>query len=60
MVKFYKTKVVPVKKVETLEIFAFIEAADMSKEKGGIVVTIAEYMKKGQKKANKLIERLKI
>ncbi len=60
VVQFLKTKVVPVTKEETLEMFAFIEAADMSNEKGGKVVTIVEAMKKGQKEAKKLIEKLKI
>lgn len=60
VVQFFKTKVVPVSKEETLEIFAFIEAADMSREKGGKVVTIADAMKKGQKEARKLIKKMKI
>ena len=45
---------------ETLEIFAFIEAADMSREKGGKVVLITDAMKKGQREAQKLIKKLKI
>ena len=32
---FFKTKVAPVKPEETIEIFAFMEAADKSKAEGG-------------------------
>ncbi|MDD2284985.1 MAG: Gfo/Idh/MocA family oxidoreductase [Paludibacter sp.] len=59
IVQFFKTKVPPISKEETLEIFAFIEAADMSKEKGGKTVTIADAMKKSQKEAKGLIKKLK-
>jgi hypothetical protein len=60
IVQFFKTKQMPITKEETIEIFAFIEAADMSREKGGKVVTIADALKKGQKEAKKLIENLKL
>ena len=42
--EFFDTGIVPVPAEETLEIFAFMQAADESKEKGGIVVDIAEVM----------------
>lgn len=60
IVKFFNTKVAPVSKEETLEIFAFIEAADISKKNGGKTVTLQDAMKKGQKDAKKIIKKLKL
>ncbi|QNL49297.1 hypothetical protein H8S90_21570 [Olivibacter sp. SDN3] len=45
IVKFFGTIVPPVSKQETLEILAFIEAADISKKWGGESVALAEVMK---------------
>jgi len=42
IVKFFQTGVSPVSPDETLEMFAFMEAADESKAKGGIVVPLAK------------------
>lgn len=42
---FFKTGVAPVKPEETLEMFAFMEAADQSKRQGGAPVSLAEVMK---------------
>ena len=44
IVTFFKTGVVPVPNEETLEIMAFMEAAEMSAKRGGAPVTIAEAM----------------
>lgn len=46
IIDFFKTGVVPVKPEETLEILAFMEAADESKRKGGVPVTLASIYKK--------------
>lgn len=46
IVKFFQTGVVPVAPEETVEIFAFMEAADESKRRGGAPVTIAEVIEK--------------
>ena len=46
VVKFFDTGVVPVRPEETLEICAFMEAADASKAKGGASVSMAEIMKR--------------
>lgn len=35
---FFTTGVIPVSAAETLEIMAFMEAADLSKQKGGVPV----------------------
>ena len=42
ILKFFQTKVSPVPIEETLEIFAFMEAADESKRRGGVPVSLAE------------------
>lgn len=60
IMKFFTNKQAPVTKEETLEIFAFIEAADMSKKNGGKPVSVQEAMKKGQKEAKKLINNIKL
>lgn len=49
MVKFFQTKVAPVSAEETLEIFAFMAAADESKRRGGAPVTLAEMLEKARK-----------
>ena len=43
--KFFRTQVPPVHPAETLEIMAFIEAADMSKARGGASVQLSEVMR---------------
>ncbi|MBM3831642.1 MAG: gfo/Idh/MocA family oxidoreductase, partial [Verrucomicrobia bacterium] len=45
-IKAFQTGTVPVKPEETIELFAFMEAADESKRRGGAEVTIAEVLKK--------------
>jgi predicted dehydrogenase len=42
IIKFFKTGNIPVPKEETIEIFAFMSAADESKAKGGAAVSIPE------------------
>ena len=44
IIEFFKTGVVPVTSEETLEIFAFMAAAEVSKYKGGISVETEEVM----------------
>jgi predicted dehydrogenase len=44
--KFFQTKVTPVPLEETLEIFAFMEAADESKRRGGATVKLSEVIAK--------------
>ena len=48
IVKVFRTGKPPVSPEETLEIYAFMEAADESKRRDGAVVTLAEVMKKAQ------------
>ena len=44
-VKMFRTGKVPVSAAETLEIYAFMEAADESKRKGGAEVTLESVLK---------------
>jgi hypothetical protein len=46
--KFFQTGKPPVAAAETLELFAFMEAADESKRQGGATVKLAEIMAKAQ------------
>ena len=46
IMKFFQTGVAPVKPEETLEILAFMEAADQSKANGGAPVKISEVLKR--------------
>jgi Oxidoreductase family, NAD-binding Rossmann fold len=50
VVPFLKTGVAPVRPEETLEIFAFMEAADESKRRGGAEVTLAEVLEKARRR----------
>jgi predicted dehydrogenase len=48
IVKFFQTKVVPVPPEETIELFAFMEAADESKRQGGAAVNISDMLKRAK------------
>jgi hypothetical protein len=48
IVKFFRTGEVPVSPEETLEIYAFMEAADESKRQGGVPVSMQEVMEKAR------------
>jgi hypothetical protein len=52
--QFFKTGKPPVSMDETLEIYAFMEAADESKRRDGKPVTIAETLEKARAEAAKL------
>src|SRR6185436_1510237 len=49
IMKFFETGIAPVSAEETLEIFAFMEAADESKRQGGCAVKLSEVMEKHQR-----------
>jgi len=59
ILNFFKTRIPPVTEKETLEIFTFIEAADISKSKGGKIISMDATYHKGMKEAQKLIRKLK-
>jgi hypothetical protein len=48
IVKMFRTGVAPVKAGEMLELYAFMEAADESKRRGGAEVTLAEVIRKAR------------
>jgi hypothetical protein len=50
IVKFFQTRVAPVSPEETIELFAFMEAADESKRQGGQPVSIADVLAKARAK----------
>jgi len=56
IVKFFRTGVSPVTPEETIEIMAFMEAADESKRKGGIPVSVREVMEKAEKESKKALK----
>lgn len=51
IVKFFRTGVAPVTPEETIEIYAFMSAAEKSRENGGAVVTIAEILDEAKREA---------
>lgn len=58
IVKFFKTKKSPIDPAETLNLYAFMEAADESKRNGGAPASIAEVMKKAEAAAEKRLAEL--
>ena len=55
IVKFFRSKVVPVSEGETLQIYAFMEAADESKRQGGKPVALESVMEKARSEAAKKV-----
>lgn len=53
---FFETGKVPVAEEETVEIFAFMEASNLSLKRDGRYVTIDEAMKIGKKEARKMLK----
>ena len=58
IVQFFRTGIAPVKEEETLEIYAFMDAADESKRQHGAQVTIASVMAKARVEAEKRLRQL--
>ena len=56
---FFQTRVAPISKEETIEIFTFMKASNMSKEQDGKIITLKEAYQKGWKDAQKLIKAYK-
>ncbi len=57
-VKFFDGAPTPVSNQETIELFAFMEAAQQSKEKGGVPIKIADVMAGATEKAKQRIAEL--
>jgi len=54
IIEFFNTGIVPVTSDQTLEIYAFMEAAEVSKTKGGASIEIDDVMQKAGKQAKKI------
>ena len=54
IIEFFNTGVVPVSQEETLDIFAFMQAADESKLKGGVPIEIEKVRQKAIRQAKKI------
>ncbi|HPB10136.1 MAG TPA: Gfo/Idh/MocA family oxidoreductase [Kiritimatiellia bacterium] len=54
IVTFFKSGVAPVKPEETIELFAFMEAADESKRRGGVPVRVDDVLAKAKVEAAKI------
>ena len=52
IIKFFKTGEVPIPEEETIEIYAFMSAADESKANGGAAVSIKSVIEEAKKKSN--------
>ena len=59
ILRYFKTGVAPISKEETLEIFTFMKASNMSLEQGGRSVTMEEAYAAGMKDAQKLLKNYK-
>jgi predicted dehydrogenase len=53
--KFFRSREVPIDPAETIELYAFMQAAFASKNQGGAPVTIAEVMKAAETEASELL-----
>jgi hypothetical protein len=58
IVKFFRTGQSPVSEAETLEIYAFMQAADESKRQGGIEIQIETVLKDAESNAKATLARL--
>ncbi|MFM9962684.1 MAG: Gfo/Idh/MocA family oxidoreductase [Planctomycetaceae bacterium] len=59
ILKFFRSGKPPVSEAETLEIYAFMEAADESKRQNGASVTLESVMKKARAEAEEKLKALK-
>jgi hypothetical protein len=57
IVKLFRTGVSPINEAETLEIYAFMQAADESKRQGGAPVTLASVMEKAKAEAAEKLKK---
>ena len=57
IVKFFRTGQSPVDIAETIEIYAFMEAADESKRRGGVPVALAEVMQQAERELESPLNR---
>ncbi len=57
--KFFKTKEAPISAEETIELFAFMTAADVSKDKGGCPVSLDAVLKEATLQAESILAEIK-
>ena len=57
ILKFFRTGICPVDKEETLELFTFMEASNLSLKKGGKTVALDKVRQKAEKEARKLLKK---
>ena len=57
VLQFFKTGKEPISREETLEIFTFMRAANLSAKRGGERVTMEEAYRTGEKEAKKLLKQ---
>lgn len=60
VMQFFSTGVAPVSEKETLEIFTFMAASNISKANKGKIVSMEDTYQKAQKSAKKLLKKLKL
>lgn len=56
IIKFFRTGKPPVSAEQTLEIYAFMEAADESSKQGGVPISINQVMKQSREEAMRLLK----
>ena len=56
ILEFFRTGVAPVPAEETIEIFAFMRASNLSRERNGAVVTLEEAYRQGESEALELLK----
>lgn len=59
ILKFFDTGILPFDREETIEIFTFMKASNMSLKNGGKPVSMSQALKEGQKEAKKLMKEFK-
>lgn len=57
IIGFFDTGVVPVTPQETIEIFTFMEAASVSKARGGVPVMMSEVYEKASRDAQEILKK---
>lgn len=60
ILKFFETGICPIDPEETIEIFTFMKASNMSVERGGAIVTMEEAYKAGRADADRLLRKLRL
>lgn len=59
ILKFFKTHISPIPEEETIELFTFMKASNMSKAQNGKVITLKKAYQQGLKDAEKLLKKYK-